>query len=179
MIRAIKVFEVTEFNHRFAGHASMLRELSVLFPMMLGRDQDPAAQLFISLAKMREYIESELKANQGDEPRQQLLYKFSAERLKQLEQVIIEMLDAKKAMKLDRFVADWRTYLEQKLEHAHALIEQGSAILPAGETSWLVTIHDEAQMLQAVTEMYNAGSHGQRLFLFKSVEDCAAAPGLH
>ncbi|WP_440986188.1 hypothetical protein ACQHIH_21840 (plasmid) [Xanthomonas sontii] len=158
------VFEVTAANYRFAGTAATLRELSLLFPMLLARPDQPQAQLFIAVHQMLQAASEERKAAV-----QPILAGFLTAREKCFRSVVDDMLQAKRQGTLARFLADYGVYLTNKLAAAQAWRPGCDRELPNNGTGWLLTFDRYTPTHLDVAEIYTLGRQGGRFFLMQDL----------
>lgn len=170
------VFEVTESNNRFAGAAATLRELSLLFPMLLARPDQPAAQLFIAIQQMLQAASDERKAAGHAHP---VLSGFLTARVKCFQGVVDDLLQAKRQHKLSEFLSDYRAYLSQKLTAAGAWRSRCDKSLPSDAADWLLSFDGYAPSHTDVSEIFTLGRDGCRFYLMQDIQAGARSIRTH
>lgn len=157
-----EMFEVTGANYRFAAWATTLRELSVLFPMMLSKRQDPQAQLFIAMTHMRDQAQSDLN---GTPAKAKVLYGFHTYRVKCFSAVIEEVLQAKRTGRLEQYLKRYEAHLMTKLVQAERWLPSDSPKLPANYSRWLLSFPDGPPTEADLDAVFTLSRGGERFFL--------------
>ncbi|QRD62681.1 hypothetical protein H8Z72_22590 (plasmid) [Xanthomonas citri pv. citri] len=157
-------FEITPGNCQFAGAAATLRELSLLFPMMLARKQDGAAQLFIALHQLLQDALSECSAADSKHP---TLARFLGARARCLREVADDMLRAKREGQLHDLLRGYHAYLAKRLLDAHAPCAERDMPVPSDGMPWLLAFDGQGPTRDDLNAAYTLGRAGPRLFLIR------------
>lgn len=158
------VYEVTNENFDFAAVAASLRELSLLFPVMMTKTENPAGQYFVAMTQIRDQA---MRALQAVDPRELVLLGFMTARVKCISQAIADMLSAKREARLADFMSGYFEGLERTLANAERFLPTNAVKLPTGTDSWLLRFKGRVPTQEDVSELYTLGRLGDRVYLLR------------
>lgn len=150
-------------NATYAGKASMVRDLSWLFLWVEKRER-PDQQMMIGMVN---FLQS-MKQEQGElEDRNSALSQtdylgvmrvFVTARIELIEEVIKDLIDAKKGNALSQFVTGWNRVLTEKVEQAFLKADLGVQRLPEGHNTWLIDCIVDHDIERAQDGIFALGS---------------------
>jgi len=156
------VYQLHPENAAYAGKASMVRDLSWLFLWVEKRER-PDQQMMIGMVN---FLQS-MKQEQGElEERNSALSQtdtfgvmrlFVAARIELIEEVIKDLIDAKKGNALSQFVTGWNRVLAEKVEQAFLKAEPGVQKHPEGHNTWLIECIADHDIERAQDDIFALG----------------------
>jgi hypothetical protein len=155
------VYPVTAETVGYAAAGAVARDLSFLFPAMLAHQDQPAVQLFVSLAHYRDQATQERK----DATRPTLLQRrYLAMREEVLNKVIEDLLQAKRESRLDALLKAYRSYLLSLVASRAKDLPASAPRLPIGDQAWLLEFdgQPEREDAERLFQLYTS-EHGHYL----------------